>query len=162
MSKAFPTRHTATERHAGAGIATHAKLMTAHHELANAVEAEAAKDADGLTVWQQQQLRTWAQAQDDADECMQAMLGCGAIRNRAQWRQYAHNCYCQARASVARVRELIAPTLAQVADRFSLSARIKPVPPGVKTAPNVLATCHASNAPGLSPAAMTWQVIRLQ
>jgi len=157
MSKAFPTSHIATERHYGAGIADYSRLMTKHQQNADRVQAEAVKDAEGLTVWQAQQLRMWAHEQELAQECMRAMFDCGAIRTRALMRQYAHNCYCKVRGSVARVPALIALTLAQVADSFTaLSLAIKPLPPGVKTAPNVLATCHASNAPGLSAIAMTY------
>jgi hypothetical protein len=167
MSKAFPTSHIATERHYGAGIADYSRRMTLHQETADKLQVQATANTDepGVTHWESHQaLRMWAHEQELAQECMRAMFDCGAIRTRALMRQYAHNCYCKVRGSVARVPALIALTLAQVADSFTaLSLSHSSAPPGVKTAPNVLATCHASNAPGLSPIAMTyWQVTRLE
>jgi hypothetical protein len=66
-------------------------------------------------------------------------------------KQRAHAAYCSARAKTHM-------TLAQVAQLFAPVARSTSAPPGQRSAPNVLATCHASNAPGLSPTAMTLQV----
>jgi hypothetical protein len=158
MSKAFPTSHIATERHYGAGIADYSRRMTLHQQNSDQMLQKQQSDEPGVTHWESHQaLRMWAHEQELAQECMRAMFDCGAIRTRALMRQYAHNCYCKVRASVARVPELIALTLAQVADSFTaLSLLHSSAPPGVKTAPNVLATCHASNAPGLSAIAMTY------
>lgn len=162
MSSAFPTSHTATERRYGAGIADYSRRMDLHQQTADKLQMQAKENAGepGLTRWESpQQLRTWAHEQELAQECLQAMFTCGAIRTRALLRQYAHNCYCKARAKVARVPELVALTLAQVADSFTaLSLTHSSAPPGLHTAPPVLATCHASNAPGLSPVARHWQV----
>jgi hypothetical protein len=151
----------------GAGIADYSRRMTLHQETADKLQVQATANTDepGVTHWESPQaLRMWAHEQELAQECLHAMFDCGAIRTRALMRQYAHNCYCKVRASVARVPALIALTLAQVADSFTaLSLSHSSAPPGVKTAPNVLATCHASNAPGLSPIAMTyWQVTQLE
>jgi hypothetical protein len=158
MSKAFVSSHTATERHYGAGIADYSRRMDSYQQNADQMLQMQQSDEPGVTHWESPQaLRMWAHEQELAQECMQAMFDCGAIRTRALMRQYAHNCYCKARASVARVPKLIALTLAQVADSFTaLSLSHSSAPPGVKTAPNVLATCQASNAPGLSVIAMTY------
>jgi hypothetical protein len=164
MSRQFPARYEVTATHMGAGIADYSQRMELHQATANELRAQAQTDEAGVTCWASpQQLRIVAHEQQLAQECMQAMFDCGAIRSRALMRQYAHNCWCKVRGSVARVPALIAMTLAQVADSFTaLSLSHSSAPPGVKTAPNVLATCHASNAPGLSPIAMTWQVTRLE
>ena len=66
-------------------------------------------------------------------------------------KQRAHVAYCSARAKTHM-------TLAQVAQLFTTVARFTSAPPGQRSALNVLATCHASNAPGLSLVPVTMQV----
>jgi len=72
-------------------------------------------------------------------------------------KQRAHAAYCSARTKTHSA-DLLPVTLAQVAQLFAPVARSTSAPPGQSCALNVLATCHASNAPGLSPTAMTLQV----
>jgi hypothetical protein len=55
--------------------------------------------------------------------------------------------------------ETLQESLAQVAQVFTLAhSPTSHAPPGHLYALNVLATCHASNAPGLFPVASNWQV----
>jgi hypothetical protein len=159
MSRQFPARYEVTATHMGAGIADYSQRMELHQATANELRAQAQTDEAGVTCWASpQQLRIVAHEQQLAQECMQAMFDCGAIRSRALMRQYAHNCWCKVRGSVARVPALIALTLAQVADSFTALSLPSSAPPGKSFSLNVLATCHASNAPGLSPIAMNyWQ-----
>jgi len=66
----------------------------------------------------------------------------------------------KAHVSFCKVRQVYMPiTLAQINARYLNAKRKQHDPPGLCLCSNVLATCHASNAPGLSPIAMTyWQV----
>jgi hypothetical protein len=165
MSRQFPARYEVTATHMGAGIADYSQRMNTHQATADEVLAQAQTDEAGVTCWASpQQLRIVAHEQQLAQECMQAMFDCGAIRTRALMKAYAHACWCKVRAVLVSNFDPKLQTLAQVADSFTaLSLSHSSAPPGVKTAPNVLATCHASNAPGLSPIAMTyWQVTRLE
>jgi hypothetical protein len=71
----------------------------------------------------------------------------------------AHEAYCKVRSLCLRSFETVQLSLAQVAQVFTLA--ISPTshtPPGQLSARSVLATCHASNAPGLSPVSRHWQV----
>jgi hypothetical protein len=72
-------------------------------------------------------------------------------------KQRAHVAYCSARKET-NTADLLPVTLAQVAQLFTTVARFTSAPPGQRSALNVLATCHASNAPGLSLVPVTMQV----
>jgi hypothetical protein len=77
-------------------------------------------------------------------------------RNNVLLREYAHKCLTALRNVVARCVRVV-QTLRQLSATFDLVATS--APPGQLFAPCVLATCCASNAPGLSPIAMNyWQV----
>jgi hypothetical protein len=159
MSKAFPNSHNATVRHMSAGMADSLEGMNIHQANADQLQLQATSNADepGVTCWQSpQQLRECAHEQDLAEASLQEMYAWGAKLNKAQVSAYRHNCYCKAREVVARVPELIAKTSAQVSALFTIVADAMSSPPVQLTAPNILATCHASNAPGLSRIAMTY------
>jgi hypothetical protein len=70
----------------------------------------------------------------------------------------------KAHVSFCRVRQISNPmTLAEVNARYVNTKQVQHDPPGLCSSSNVLATCHASNAPGLFPTAMTyWQVRPLE
>ena len=71
----------------------------------------------------------------------------------------AHEAYCKVRLLSLRMIETLQLSLAQVAQVFTLAhSPTSHAPPGHLYALNVLATCHASNAPGLSPVSGHWQV----
>ena len=71
----------------------------------------------------------------------------------------AHEAYCKVRSLSLRIIETVQSSLAQVAQVFTVAlSPASHTPPGHLYALNVLATCHASNAPGLSPVARNWQV----
>ena len=72
-------------------------------------------------------------------------------------KQRAHVAYCSARKETHSA-DLLPVTLAQVAQLFAPVTRSTFAPPGQRSALNVLATCHASNAPGLSLVPVTMQV----
>ena len=72
-------------------------------------------------------------------------------------KQRAHVAYCSARKETHNA-DLLPVTLAQVAQLFATVTRSISAPPGQRSALNVLATCHASNAPGLSLVPVTMQV----
>ena len=158
MSKAFPNSFSATIEQLTAGMDDYLERMNTHQKTADQLQLQATSDADepGVTCWQStQQLRECVHEQDLAEASLQAMFDCGAKRNKAQWSAYRHACYCKAREVVARVPVIIAHSLRQVSTQLIALAR-SVSPPGLMTAPNVLATCHASNAPGLPRIAMTY------
>lgn len=135
---------------------------TAHHTNAKQARDIATVRTDNAVTMQwnsPQALRECSQEQELGDQCFQAMMVHGAVVNRANWSAYRHTCWVKARAVVVRVPVLIAQSLREVfAQLIALGSH---APPGLITAPNVLATCHASNAPGLFPIAMNyWQVPR--
>jgi hypothetical protein len=163
MSRQFPARYEVTAAHIGAGIDDYIKRMNTHQATADEVLAQAQTDEPGVTCWASpQQLRTYSHEIELAQECMQAMFDCGAIRTRALMKAYAHACWCKVRAVLVSNFDPKLQTLAQVAASFTALSLPSSAPPGKNFALNVLATCHASNAPGLSPIAMTWQVTRLE
>jgi hypothetical protein len=159
MSRQFPARYEVTATHMGAGIADYSQRMELHQATANELRAQAQTDEAGVTCWASpQQLRIVAHEQQLAQECMQAMFDCGAIRTRALMKAYAHACWCKVRAVLVCNFDPKLQTLAQVAASFTALSLHTSAPPGQSFALNVLATCHASNAPGLSPVAMNyWQ-----
>ena len=162
MSKAFPNSHNATVRRLGAGVADYSERGNTHQATAKQLQDNATVRTDNevMTRWESPQaLREWSHENELAQASFDAMLDCGAMQNRALWSAYRHACYCKAREVVARVPVIIANTLRQVSALFTIVADAMSSPPGLITAPNVLATCQASNAPGLTPTAMNyWQV----
>jgi len=67
----------------------------------------------------------------------------------------------KAHVSFCKVRQVktVVLNLAQVSAQYVNTKRLQHEPPGLCSCSNVLATCHASNAPGLSLIAMNyWQV----
>jgi hypothetical protein len=155
MSQAFTTSHQTTAQRMSADIDNYVKRINTHRATANTVEAQACKNADGVTVWNPQQLRRWAHEEELVESCMQSMLDCGSIRSRALMAQYRHACFCRVRAKVARITALIPQTLAQVANSFYVSPKEQNWPVWFISAPNVLATCHASNGPPRELASIT-------
>lgn len=155
MSRQFPARYEVTAAHMGAAIADYSRRTNSHnttaHELAQAQTNEA-----GVTCWESpQQLRIVAHELELAQECQQAMFDCGAIRTLALMKAYAHACWCKVRAVLVSNFDPKLQTLAQVAASFTALSLPSSAPPGKSFSLNVLATCHASNAPGLSRIAMT-------
>ena len=158
MSKAFSNNHNATVRRLSAGIDDYSERMNIHQETAKQLQLQATSNADepGVTCWESpQQLRECVHEQDLAQASLQAMFDCGAMRTLAMMSAYRHACWCKAREVVARVPVIIAHSLRQVSTQLTALAR-SVSPPGLMTAPNILATCHASNAPGLPRIAMTY------
>lgn len=146
-----------------ASIDDYVERMNTHQR--NAKELQRAHttpvpDDDGVIMqWDSpQHLRLVMHEHELAQECMQAMFECGAIRTLAMMKAYAHRCYCLARKVTKIVSELVARSLAEIADLFSNRVALGSAPPRQLVAVPVLATCHASNAPSLSPVAMNhWQ-----
>ena len=146
MSKAFSNNHNATVRRLSAGIADYSERRLAIQE----------KPKQGLVHYESlQALRESAGKLELVEAYWQAEMDCGAMQTRAMWSAYRHACYCKARASVARVPVIVAHSLRQVSTQLTALAR-SVSPPGLMTAPNILATCQASNAPGLPRIAMTY------
>jgi hypothetical protein len=137
--------------------------MMEHHATADTMSKEREQiTPEGVsTHWESPQaLRTWAHETDLAEKSFSDMQSCFALRNRALMKAYAHHAYCVARSVISRSFETVQLSLAQVAQVFTLAlSPASHAPPGQLSARCVLATCHASNAPGLTPNAMNyWQV----
>jgi hypothetical protein len=101
-------------------------------------------------------LTNCANAERQAEKAFSNMVRYMQCRNNVLMREYAHKCLTALRNVVARVMTML-QTLRQLSATFDLVATS--APPGQLFARCVLATCCASNAPGLSPIAMNyWQV----
>lgn len=106
-----------------------------------------------------QQLRTWAEKQETVELLFQSALHRGAVRSRLLFRAYQHAAWCSVRSAVYALQDTMKLSLSQVAALFTTTPLVAaPDPPGLLLSCSVLATCHASNAPGLSPVARYWQV----
>jgi hypothetical protein len=104
-------------------------------------------------------LTSWADAERQAEKAYADMVRYMQCRNNVLLREYAHKCLTALRNVVARVMTML-QTLRQLSATFDLVATS--APPGQLFAPCVLATCSASNAPGLSPIAMNYWQVRLK
>jgi hypothetical protein len=162
MSRPFPSSSEVVARHLSAGVSALGNRMTEHHATANTMskEREQITPEGVLVAWESPQaLRTWAHENEQAEKSFSDMQTLFALRNRALMRAYAHHAYCVARSLSLRMIETLQESLAQVAQVFTLAhSPTSHAPPGHLYALNVLATCHASNAPGLSLVARNWQV----
>ena len=106
-------------------------------------------------------LRNSVNAEKQAEKAFADMVRYMQCRNNVLLREYAHRCLTALRNVVARcililhtLRDLVAQT-----DRRQPTAC---APPGQLFARCILATCSASNAPGLSPIAMNYWQVRLK
>lgn len=144
-----------------AGIDNYVQLEK--HHTNNAESLRPVPNSDGVVVYESaQQLRMIAHEHELADECMQAMFKCSAIRSIALRKAVAHHCYVLARSIRQRAALLvrsISLSLREVCAMFTTRAGSTSAPPGQLHALNVLATCHAGNAPGVSRVLMPRQVI---
>jgi hypothetical protein len=136
--------------------------MTEHHATANTMskEREQVTPEGVLVAWESPQaLRTWAHENELAEKSFSDMQSLFALRNRALMKAYAHHAYCVVRSVISHSFDSVQLSLAQVAQVFTVAlSPASHAPPGQLSARSVLATCHASNAPGLSPVARNWQV----
>lgn len=153
MRGAFRSRHDQVVRVLDAGVNDYLERMTAHYASADTMREQRTTRETGErythTSWDARDLRAWGHEMELAQECEQAMYECARGRYRAQMTAYAHTCLCRVR--VVRPRPVVF-TLAQVAHLFAENDRKRTTnaPPGQLRTRTVLATCHASNAPGLS------------
>lgn len=137
--------------------------MTAHRAQADTLLQQATQHTENgvVTAWASvQDLRTWSQADQESQQCLDRALQRGALRSRVMLRAYQHSAWCAVRAVSVGLLDSVRLTLAQVARLFT---PVNPAhdhdPPGLLLSCSVLATCHASNAPGLSPVVRShWQV----
>lgn len=155
------SRYEVTVRHMTAGIDNYVQRQERHTQ--NAKDMQPAQDDDGMTMYENpQQLRTIMHEHELAAECMRAMFQCASIRNGAMKKDRAHRFYVLQRVAQLHadtVQRWFSLSLRQVCAMFATVASSTSAPPGHTPALNVLATCHASNAPGLTPNAMNyWQV----
>ena len=138
------------------------QAMNAKHEAAEALRSSNTQRVPGElsfhTHWQGADLMTWGATMREAEAEQIRMFNAGAIRSRAMMTAYRHACWCRVRAKTPTfIGEL---SLAQVAQVFAVTSKLSRdhAPPGQLCTRSVLATCCASNAPGLSPVAHYWQV----
>lgn len=161
MKQAFSNNHNATVRRLGAGVADYLERGNTHQATAKQLQDNATVRTGNevVTHWgSPQALSAWSHEDELARTSFDLMLDCGAMQNRALWSAYRHACYCKAREVVSRVPVIVAQSVREVSTQLTALAH-SVSPPGLMTAPNVLATCQASNAPGLTPTAMNyWQV----
>lgn len=130
--------------------------MTRHHENASTMrEARTVRSAEGVAVaWDSAaELRAWAHEQELAQVAWDAHTICQRRWSRAMFRAWQHRCLLEVRdANELREKKLCdRRTLAQVASDHAGDncAHASNAPPGNLRDLSALATCHASNAPGL-------------
>jgi len=103
-------------------------------------------------------LTNCANAERQAEKAFSDMVRYMQCRNNVLEREYAHRCLTALRNVVARCVRVV-QTLRQWLTSLYRLLPTACAPPGQLFARCVLATCCASNAPGLSPIAMNyWQV----
>ena len=165
MKTLCANNYDATAKRLQAGSADYLERMNAHHANAKQLNDDATVRTDNevMTCWKSPQaLRNWAHENDLADIAFQSFQDCMHMANKARWKAYQHSCYVKACALTFSDKKLdwrMPMSLAEVTARYANAKRKQHDPPGLCLSSNVLATCHASNAPGLSPTAMTyWQV----
>lgn len=152
MSGVFSCPADITARYLDSAVTDYLSRMNTHHENQRALadRATVTTETGPVTCWQSAgELRLWAHENELAELAQQSMYECARYRSRAMFRAYAHSCLCRVR--VVRPRPVVF-TLAQVAHLFAGTDRERATsaPPGQLRTRTVLATCHASNAPGLS------------
>ena len=132
-------------------------LMRMNEYNARAKELESAAtvrtDNEVMTCWKSPQaLRNWSHETELAEIAFQSFQDCIHMANKARWKAYQHSCYVKACAltlSDIKTALPVAMTLAEVNARYLNTKRKQHDPPGLCSCSNILATCHASNAPGL-------------
>lgn len=152
MRGAFLSPGAITAQVLGRGADNYAQRMTMHHERGNALRKQRTRaTGEGVVMHFEsaQELRATMHEYDMAQECEQAMYDCVRYRNRALMSAYRHTCLCRVRAVRPRP---VSMTLAQVSSHHADldHGRTTNAPPGELHPRTVLATCHASNAPGLN------------
>ena len=128
------------------------------HDTARQLHNDCTTTTDNSVIshYTPETLTNWADTERQAEKAFSDMVRFMQCRNNVLEREYAHRCLTALRNVVARVMTML-QTLRQLSATFDLVATS--APPGQLFAPCVLATCCASNAPGLSPIAMNyWQV----
>ena len=117
-------------------------------------------DNSVISHYTPESLRYWADTDRQAEKAFSDMVRYMQCRNNVLLREYAHRCLTALRNVVARCVRVV-QTLRQLSASFDRLLPTACAPPGQLFARCVLATCCASNAPGLSPIAMNyWQVRR--
>lgn len=152
MPGAFTSTADITARRMDSAVSDYLSRMNAHYEAHRVMQdrATVTTETGTATHWESAgALRACMHEAELADHAQQAMYECARYRSRAMFRAYAHTCWCRVRSVKPRP---VALTLAQVAHLYAGldHERTTNAPPGQLRARTVLATCHASNAPGLS------------
>lgn len=162
MSRRFVSRYEAMANCLTAEIDRTLSDMNAAQQQADTLSEQAKNTNENGVVfaWSSpQQLRTWSQAEQQAQHLFESALQRGAVRGRVLFRAYQHAAWCAVRSIAYALRDTVRLTLSQVAALFTpLNVATDHDPPGLLLSCSVLATCQASNAPGLSPAVTYWQV----
>lgn len=138
------------------GMTDYLSRMEQHYATADALrETRTVRSAEGVAVaWDSAaELRLWAHEQELAQAAWNASATCQRRWSRVMFRAYQHRCLLSIRdAHTPRRRELCdRQSLAQVAADHADKNRdhASNAPPGHLRDLSALATCHASNAPGL-------------
>ena len=151
--------YEATANKLQAGSNDYIKRMDWHNAYAKQLSDDATVRTDNevMTCWESPQaLRNWAHENELAEIAFQSFLQCTYMANKARMKAYQHGCYVKACALTLSDKKLdwrMPMTLAEVNARYVNTKRKQHDPPGLCLCSNVLATCHASNAPGLFPIA---------
>lgn len=156
MKTLCANNYDATAQYLRAGSDDYIKRMDWHNATAKQLENDATVRTDNevMTCWESPQaLRNWAHENELAEIAFQSFMQCTYMASKAKMKAYQHACYVKACALTFSDKKLdwrMPMSLAQVSARHANTKRKQHDPPGLCLCSNVLATCHASNAPGLS------------
>jgi hypothetical protein len=133
------------------------------HDIAEQLRNDCTTTTDNSVIshYTPGSLRYWADTERQAEKAFSDMVRFMQCRNNVLEREYAHRCLTALRNVVARC-VLVLQTLRQLSASFDRLLPTACAPPGQLFARCVLATCCASNAPGLSPIAMNYWQVRLK
>lgn len=151
MPGAYCTPFDFVARQYRAGVGDYAERATAHTARAR----DLAQQTTGRCTTPSA-LRLVVHEHDKADQCLQASVTCNRHWNTARNMAHAHASLCKVRTTrTASSLVMVARTTAQVAGDYTPRSRETSAPPGALSDRAPLATCHASNAPGLISHALT-------
>ena len=152
MPSAFLSPGAITAKVLDKGADDYAQRMNRHHANGTALRdlrTQATGEGVSIHFESAEVLRATMREWELMQECQEAFYDCVRYRNRALMSAYRHTCYCRVRAVIPRP---VSMTLSQVSSCHAgvEIARTSISPPGELHPRTVLATCHASNAPGLN------------
>lgn len=151
----YTSSHAVTANRCNGGVSDYCKRMETHQRTADEMREQHTQRTETgvLTQWPDAQtLRQHGHELELAQHCFDAAQDCMKYAHKAQWKAAHHAALCAIkdhRPALIDTAQLQVLTLAEVAQRHAVTSRSGHAPPTqLHCHRSVLATCHASNAPG--------------